>query len=125
MMLNDPAIVEEVRDAFERYETALLANDADVLDAMFVHRDDTVRFGVAEVQYGIDEIRQFRAMQRPFTRRLERLAIVSYGGDVAVASVLFYRDDFPGQIGRQQQTWLRTPTGWRVAAAHVSMMPQT
>ncbi|HEY0032933.1 MAG TPA: AtzH-like domain-containing protein, partial [Devosia sp.] len=84
MMLNDPAIVEEVRDAFERYETALLANDADVLDAMFVHRDDTVRFGVAEVQYGIDEIRQFRAMQRPFTRRLERLAIVSYGGDVAV-----------------------------------------
>ena len=125
MMLNDPSIVEEVRDAFERYETALLANDADVLDAMFVHRDDTVRFGVAEVQYGIDEIRQFRAMQRPFTRRLERLAIVSYGGDVAVASVLFYRDDFPGQIGRQQQTWLRTPTGWRVAAAHVSMMPQT
>jgi hypothetical protein len=125
MMLNDPAIVEEVRDAFERYETALLANDADVLDAMFVHRDDTVRFGVAEVQYGIDEIRQFRAMQQPFTRRLERLAIVSYGGDVAVASVLFYRDDFPGQIGRQQQTWLRTPTGWRVAAAHVSMMPQT
>lgn len=124
-MLNDPATVEDVREAFERYEAALVANDADVLDAMFVHRDDTVRFGVAEVQYGIDEIRQFRSMQQPFSRRLERLTIVSYGSDVAVASVLFYRDDFPGHTGRQQQTWLRTPTGWRVAAAHVSMMPQT
>ena len=66
MILNDPAVIAEVRDAFERYERALLANDAAVLDAMFVHRGDTVRYGVGEVQYGIDEIRAFRAAQRPF-----------------------------------------------------------
>lgn len=124
MILNDPAIVAEVRAAFERYERALLANDADVLDAMFVHRADTVRYGVAELQYGIDEIRAFRAMQRPFTRTLDALTIVTYGNDVATASTLFYREDFPGQVGRQQQTWLRTPAGWCVAAAHVSMMPR-
>ena len=124
MILNDPAVVAEVRDAFERYERALLANDADVLDAMFVQRPDTVRYGVAEVQYGIDEIRAFRAMQRPFTRTLDGLTIVTYGNDVATASTLFYREDFPGQVGRQQQTWLRLPAGWCVAAAHVSMMPK-
>ncbi len=124
MILNDPAVVAEVRDAFERYERALLANDTDVLDAMFVQRPDTVRYGVAEVQYGIDEIRAFRAMQRPFTRTLDGLTIVTYGNDVATASTLFYREDFPGQVGRQQQTWLRVPAGWCVAAAHVSMMPK-
>lgn len=124
MILNDPAVVAEVRDAFERYERALLTNDADVLDAMFVQRRDTVRYGVAEVQYGIDEIRAFRAMQRPFTRTLDGLTIVTYGNDVATASTLFYREDFPGHVGRQQQTWLRLPAGWCVAAAHVSMMPK-
>jgi hypothetical protein len=123
MILNDPAVVAEVRDAFERYERALLANDAATLDAMFVHRSDTVRYGVAEVQYGIEDIRAFRAAQRPFARTLDRLMIVTYGSDVATASTLFYREDFPGQVGRQQQTWLRTPAGWCVAAAHVSMMP--
>jgi hypothetical protein len=125
MMLNDPIVVAEVRDAFARYERALLANEADVLDAMFVQRADTVRFGVNEVQHGIEEIRAFRAMQQPFTRTLDGLTIVTYGKDVATASTLFYREDFPDHIGRQQQTWLRTPAGWCVAAAHVSMMPKT
>lgn len=124
MMLNDPAIVAEVRTAFDRYEQALLANDAETLDAMFVQRPDTIRFGVGELQFGIDEIRAFRALQRPFSRTLDRLTIVTYGSDVATASTLFYRDDFPDAVGRQQQTWLRTPAGWCVAAAHVSMMPR-
>lgn len=125
MILNDPDIVAEVRLAFERYERALLANDAAALDAMFVHRDDTVRYGVNEVQYGIDEIRAFRAVQNPFIRMLDRLVIVTYGSDVATASTLFYREDFAAAIGRQQQTWLRTDQGWCVAAAHVSMMPKS
>lgn len=123
MIISDAAIVAEVRAAFDAYERALLANDGATLDAMFFHRGDTVRYGVSEVQYGIDEIRAFRAAQRPFTRTLDRLTIVTYGSDVATASTLFYREDFPGQVGRQQQTWLRTPAGWCVAAAHVSMMP--
>ena len=125
MILNDPDIVAEVRLAFERYERALLANDAATLDSMFLHRDDTIRYGVNEVQYGIDEIRAFRAVQNPFIRMLDRLVIVTYGSDVATASTLFYREDFPAAIGRQQQTWLRTDQGWCVAAAHVSMMPKS
>ena len=123
MILNDPQVLAEVRAAFDRYEQALLANDAATLDAMFLHRADTTRYGVSEVQYGIEEIRAFRGLQRPFARRLDRLVIVTYGSDVAVASTLFHREDFPGQVGRQQQTWVRLPDGWRVAAAHVSMMP--
>lgn len=103
MILNDPAVVAEVRAAFERYERALLANDAGTLDAMFVHRADTTRYGVNEVQYGIDDIRAFRAGQHPFSRTLDRLVIVTYGSDVATASTLFYREDFPGQVGRSSR----------------------
>jgi len=123
MTLNDPEVVAEVREAFDRYEAALLANDVAVLDAFFLDREDTVRYGVSEVQYGMGEIRAFRAVQRPFERTLDQLEIVAYGKDVATASTLFYRPDFKGQVGRQQQTWLRTGDGWKVAAAHVSMMP--
>lgn len=124
MILNDPAVLAEVTAAFDAYEAALLRNDVEALDAFFVHRDDTIRYGVADIQHGIDAIRAFRASQRPFDRRLADTTIVTYGQDVATASTLFYRDDFPGQVGRQQQTWLRLPGGWRVAAAHVSMMDE-
>jgi len=122
MIINDPAIIAEVRDAFERYEAALLANDGAVLDAMFVAALETVRYGVSEIQYGIDEIRAFRAVQQPFTRSLERLVIITYGDAVATASTLFHRPDFPQQVGRQMQTWIKQDGSWRVAAAHVSMM---
>jgi len=123
MIINDIDTIAAVREAFFRYEAALLRNDVVALDAFFVHRADTVRYGVSETQYGIDEIRAFRSVQRPFVRDLDRVEIVSYGKDVATASTLFYRPDFPGQVGRQQQTWIRTEGGWKVAAAHVSMMP--
>ena len=125
MILNDPVIHAEVQVAVVRYERALLANDGATLDAMFVHRNDTIRYGVNELQYGIDEIRAFRAVQNPFIRMLDRLVIVTYGSDVATASTLFYREDLPAQVGRQQQTWLRTDQGWCVAAAHISMMPKS
>ena len=124
MIFNDPETMASVRAAFDAYERALLANDVASLDAFFLHRDDTVRFGVSELQYGIDEIRAFRSVQQPFERDLDRLQIVTYGTDMATASTLFHRPDYPGEIGRQQQTWIRTPDGWKVAAAHVSMMPQ-
>jgi 1-carboxybiuret hydrolase subunit AtzH-like protein len=123
MIINDPAIVAELRAAFDRYEVALLAHDATTLDAMFVAAPTTVRYGVAEIQYGIDEIRAFRAAQQPFSRTLDRLAITTYGTDFGTASTLFHRPDFPGQVGRQMQTWIRQDHVWRVAAAHVSMMP--
>lgn len=122
MIINAPEVIAEVRSAFDAYEAALLHNDTATLDAFFLHRPDIVRYGVAEVQYGIDAIRAFRSAQSPFDRALDRLVIVAFGADVAVASTMFYRDDFPGQVGRQQQTWVRTEAGWKIGAAHVSMM---
>ena len=122
MLIDDPETLAEITAVFQAYEKALLENDAETLDAMFLHSDKAVRYGVAEVQYGIDEVRGFRALQKPFDRRLSRTLITTYGRDMAIASTLFHRPDFPGQIGRQMQTWVRTADGWRVAAAHVSMM---
>jgi hypothetical protein len=125
MTMDDPEALAEISAIFHAYEEALLANDTATLDAMFLHTCATVRYGVAEVQYGIDEVRAFRAVQRPFERTLSRTLITTYGRDTAVASTLFHRPDFPGQVGRQMQTWIRTPDGWKVAAAHVSMMAET
>lgn len=122
MIINDPTVVAEVTAAFHRYERALLDNDAGVLDAMFVAAPETVRYGVSDLQYGIEDIRAFRAVQRPFDRTLDRLVITTYGQAAATASTLFYREDFPGQVGRQMQTWIKQDGDWRVAAAHVSMM---
>lgn len=124
MIVDDPEILAEITAVFHAYETALLGHDADKLDAMFLHSDRTIRYGVAEIQYGIDEVRAFRAAQQPFERSLSRTVITTYGRDLAIASTLFHRPDTPGQVGRQMQTWIRTGSGWRVAAAHVSMMPE-
>lgn len=125
MITDDPDTLAEISAIFIAYEKAQLENDSATLDAMFLHTCTTVRYGVAEVQYGIDEVRAFRSVQQPFERTLSRTLITTYGRDTAVASTLFHRPDFPGQVGRQMQTWIRTPDGWRVAAAHVSMMDET
>ena len=124
MTTDDPETLAEISAIFFAYEKALLENDSATLDAMFLQSCMTVRYGVAEVQYGIDEVRSFRAVQRPFERTLSRTLITTYGRDMAVASTLFHRPDFPGQVGRQMQTWIRTTDGWKVAAAHVSMMDE-
>jgi Protein of unknown function (DUF3225) len=120
--IDDPNTLAEVTAAFHLYEAALLRHDIDMLDAMFLPSDRTVRYGVAEVQHGIDEVRRFRATQAPFDRSLSCTVITSFGRDVAVASTLFHRPDSPGKTGRQTQTWVRTDAGWQIAAAHVSMM---
>lgn len=122
MLINDPEIVAEVRAIFDIYEKALLANDNVLLATLFLDSGATVRYGVAEVQHGYGEIIAWRATQAPFERKLDRTVITSYGRDCATASTLFLRDDLPGQIGRQTQVWVRTESGWKVAAAHVSMM---
>ena len=124
MEVNLPEIVAEVRAAFAAYEAALMANDVQGLDAAFWDSAHTVRYGVAEVLHGADEVRAFRAA-RPsagLSRVLERTVITTFGRDFATASTLFRRDAAPGRLGRQQQSWVRLPEGWRVVAAHVSLM---
>ena len=124
MEIDLPEVVAEVRDAFERYEQALVTNDVATLDGIF--RDDprTIRYGVAENLYGYEEVAAFRAARPPINlmRTRSRTVITTYGRDFAVASTLFHRDARPGKVGRQMQTWVRFPEGWRVVAAHVSII---
>ena len=125
MIVNDPQTLAQATAAFETYETALLGNDNATLEAMFLPSALTIRYGVAEVQHGFEEIRAFRKIQSPFERRLARTVVTTYGTDFAIASTLFLREDCPGEVGRQMQSWVRTADGWKVAAAHVSMMPES
>jgi hypothetical protein len=122
--VNCPEIVAEVEAAFARYETALVGNDVAALGALFWRSPHTIRYGIGENLYGADEIAAFRAARSPvgLARRLSRTVITTYGSDFATASTLFERDTVPGKIGRQMQTWARTPDGWRVVAAHVSLI---
>lgn len=125
MIINDPIVVAEVEAAFAAYEKALTTNDVEVLDAMFRDAPETVRYGVNENLYGFAEIAAFRAA-RPshgLERTLQRTVITTYGRDFATASTMFTRPTMPpGRVGRQMQTWARMPEGWRVVAAHVSIM---
>lgn len=124
MRINDPAVLAEVEAAFARYEAALVGNDMDALDALFWDSPLVVRYGAGEVLYGIEAVRAFRAA-RPsagLARDLSRTVITTFGRDFATASTLFHRDALPRRMGRQQQSWARLPGGWRVVAAHVSLM---
>ncbi len=121
--IDRPAILAEVNAAFYRYEQALITNDTVVLDELFWHDPRTVRFGAGENLYGIDEIREFRA-SRPaqgLDRDLQNTVITTYGDDMAIASTEFRREGSE-KIGRQMQTWIKMPSGWKIVAAHVSLM---
>ena len=126
MEIDLPDVVAEVRAAFERYERALVSNDVDTLNEIF--RDDarTIRYGATEILYGYDEIKRFRVGRSPvgLMRTLSNTVITTYGRDYAVASTLFRRANAPGKIGRQTQTWVRFPEGWRVVVGHVSVIDE-
>ena len=122
MDINLPDVLAEVEFQCERYERALVGNDVAVLDELFWNSPHTVRYGVTENLYGWQAIRAFRAARAPqgLTRTLLRTVITTYGRDFGNASVEFQRGGAPP--GRQSQTWMRTPEGWRIVAAHVSHM---
>jgi hypothetical protein len=104
----------------------LVTNDVAALDAMFHDDPRTIRYGGAENLYGFREIQAFRAARSPvgLARTLAKTVITTYGRDFAVASTLFRRASTPGKVGRQMQTWVRLPQGWRVVAAHVSLIDE-
>lgn len=126
MEIDLPDVLAEVTAQFERYEKALVSNDVAVLDELFREDSRTLRYGIAENLYGHNEIASFRAARSPvgLMRRAARTVITTYGRDSAVASTLFYRDSVPGKVGRQMQTWVRCPEGWRIVAAHVSIIDE-
>jgi hypothetical protein len=126
MQIDLPDVLAEVTAQFERYEKALVSNDVAVLGELF--RDDprTLRYGIGENLYGHGEITAFRTARSPvgLMRRTDKTVITTYGRDTAVASTLFYRDTVPGKMGRQMQTWVRFPEGWKIVAAHVSIIDE-
>ena len=123
MQINLPEVLAEVSAQFERYEKALTGNDVAVLDELFWDSPHTLRYGVTENLYGIDAVRAFRAGRsaQGLARTLLKVVITTYGRDFATANVEFQRTG-NAKTGRQSQTWLRTPQGWRVVAAHVSLL---
>ena len=121
--INLPDVLAEVTLAFARYEKALTGNDVAVLDELFWNSPHTLRYGATENLYGYDAIQAFRS-GRPaqgLERSLLRTVITTYGKDFATANVEFQRTG-SDKTGRQSQTWMRTPEGWRVVAAHVSLL---
>ena len=126
MRINIPAVLAEAQAEFDRYETALVTNDVVSLDAFFNDDANVVRYGGGENLYGYAEIQAFRAARSPvgLARTLEKTVITTYGEDTAVASTLFRRDNAPGRVGRQTQTWIRFREGWRIVAAHVSVIDE-
>lgn len=119
--VNRPEVVEQVTRVFERYEQAFQTNDLSVLDELFWDDARVVRFGAGQDNYGIDEVRSFRATQPvdDLPRTLTRTTITTFGDHAATAFIEFRRHH-SGVEGRQSQTWIRTERGWRVVAAHVS-----
>src|SRR3984885_791133 len=126
MQVDLPDVISEVSTQFERYEKALVSNDVAVLDELFRADPRTLRYGIGENLYGYDAIMAFRAGRSPagLMRKTANTVISTYGRDTAVASTLFYRDTAPGKVGRQMQTWVRFAKGWKIVAAHVSVIDE-
>ena len=124
MDLDLPDVLAEVTEQFARYEKALVSNDVAVLGELFRADARTLRYGIGENLYGYDAIMAFRAARSPvgLMRTTAKTVITTYGRDTAVASTLFYRDS--GKVGRQMQTWVRFPEGWKIVAAHVSIIDE-
>lgn len=121
--IDHSAVLEAVTAAFYRYEKALISNDLAVLDELFWEDARTVRFGATENLYGIAQIRDFRNARpsQGLERLLRHTVITAYGEEMAVASTEFTRENSE-RVGRQMQTWVKFPCGWRIVAAHVSLM---
>ena len=119
---NIPEVVAEVRGLFERYEQALIDKNVEVLDATFWDSPHTIRYAFQENGYGFAQIHAHRVARPPGPGTKEarrRLEIRTLGPDIATVN-LEYKVRGHDKIGRQTQTWVRFPEGWKVINAHVS-----
>jgi hypothetical protein len=126
MEINIPEIHRELSELYPAYEQALVDNDVETLTGMFWASSYAMRFGVNENLYGTAEIEAFRK-SRPaagLVRRITRLDVVTFGRDFGSITLEFERET-PAKTmrGRQSQVWVRLPEGWRIVAAHVSLLP--
>jgi len=123
MDINLPDVLDEVTLFSDRYERALVSNDVAVLDELFWDSPHTLRYGVTENLHGYDAICAFRAARpaQGLARTVLKTVITTYGRDAATVNIEFQRLG-SDKTGRQSQTWMRTEAGWRVVAAHVSLL---
>ena len=124
MEIDLPEVVAEVRACFDAYEKALVNNDVTALNEMFHDDSRTIRYGAGENLYGYAEILAFRVARSPvgLGRTISKTVITTYGREFATAATLYERPSAAGKVGRQMQTWVKFPEGWRVVAAHVSLI---
>jgi hypothetical protein len=124
METNIPDVVAEVKDAFLRYQRAVDSNDVDTMNTLFWKSPCTVRFAPNGTLIGHDAISSFRRNRThsTFERKLQNTVITTFGRDFAATNTETVKVGESG-ISRQSQTWIRTPEGWRIAAAHVSDQP--
>ncbi len=120
--INLAHVLAEVKAVFDRYETALVSNNIEMLDQFFWHSELVVRIGVSENLYGIEAVRAFRQARSStaLKRTLSHTMITTYGADLATATTEFTREN--QAAGRQSQTWVRFADGWRIVTAHVSLI---
>lgn len=121
MDINHPQVCAELTAQFNRYQQALIDYDIVVLNELFWHDPLTVRYGVSENHYGYDEIAAYRRSCAPedLKQVVGKSVVTTYGHDAATTNIEFGR---AGRKGRQSQTWVRMPEGWRIVTAHVSFM---
>jgi hypothetical protein len=126
MLINDPDTLAELTALYPQYETALVTNDIETMQRLFWASPHAVRFGATENLHGIEEIEAFR-LSRPaanLARKITRLDITTFGSGFGCVHLEFEREK-DGKItrGRQSQSWVKLPEGWRVVSAHVSLLP--
>jgi ketosteroid isomerase-like protein len=123
MEINNPQALAEVSEAFQRYQDAIISNDVAVLNELFWDDPLTLRYGAGENLYGHAAIAGYRSARDPATlaREETKRVVTTYGRDYATTNIEFTRH---GKHGRQSQAWVKMPQGWRIVAAHVSMMNQ-
>ena len=121
--INLPDVLIDLGLAFDEYEDALVRHDVSVLDKFFWYNPMTVRYGDAENTYGGEAIRAYRMACAPVCsgRRIIHKVITSFGRNFGTVSAEFTLPDSE-QTGRQMQTWVRFPEGWRIVVAHVSVI---
>jgi len=123
MQINDPGTLAELTIQFNRYQQAIIDNDIAVLNELFWNNALTIRYGIGENLYGHSEIATYRGARDPksVARVVGKSVVTSYGHDAATTNIEFVR---AGRKGRQSQSWVRMPEGWRIVAAHVSYMSE-
>ena len=121
--LDLPEVRREVAALFAQYEAALMRNDLAALAAFFWDSEHATRYGFADWQHGAAAIAAYRAsVPAPdFTRTLHDTRIHTFGPDMAVVQTQFHRSD-TDRRGLQSQVWVRLAAGWRIVAAHVSLV---